>query len=76
MTNPLCTKGCGTDRGLSHPEVTEADKQHMMADLYTLGWGYHAIADLCGLSHDDMRGLLLADFPSYKHPGGKGYPRG
>lgn len=36
----------------------------MMARLYSAGFGYHAIADLAGRSHEELRGLLLANFPA------------
>jgi len=38
--------------------------QAMMAVLYAEGWGYHAIADLAGRSHSEVRGLLIANFPA------------
>jgi len=38
--------------------------QAMMAVLYAAGWGYHAIADLAGRSHAEVRGLLIANFPA------------
>jgi hypothetical protein len=59
-----CTEACGLARfPKGHPETTEADMQRMMAALYAAGWGYNAIADLCGRSHDELRKLLLRNFP-------------
>jgi hypothetical protein len=59
-----CTEGCGIDRfPQGHPETTEADMQSMMAELYRAGWGYHAIADLAGRTHDELRDLLMRNFP-------------
>jgi len=57
-----CTQGRPDIRG--HPDTTEADIQSMMAVLYAAGWGYHAIADLAGRSHAEVRGLLIANFPA------------
>ena len=60
-----CGPGCGIDRfPKGHPETTEADIQGMMADLYICGWGYSHIADFCGRSHDEVRDLLLRNFPA------------
>ena len=60
-----CTQGCGIEQfPKGHPETTEADMQGMMADLYAGGWGYHAIADLTGRTHDELRDLLLRNFPA------------
>ena len=60
-----CTRDCGLDRfPKGHPETTEADMRAMMAHLYAHGWGYHAIADLAGRSHDELRELLMRGFPA------------
>ena len=60
-----CTPDCGLAKyPKGHPETTEADAQAMMAHLYQRGWGYHAIADLCGRSHAELRMLLARDFPA------------
>jgi len=37
--------------------------QNMMWFLYGNGVGYHAIADLCGRSHEELRDLLARGFP-------------
>jgi hypothetical protein len=63
--SPQCTEDCGLARfPKGHPETTEADKQRMMAALYAAGWGYHAIADLSGRTHADLRELLVSNFPA------------
>lgn len=60
-----CTDDCGLARfPKGHPETTEANIQSMMAVLYAAGWGYHAIADLSGRSHTELRDLLMANFPA------------
>lgn len=60
-----CTQDCGLTRfPKGHPETTEADMQSMMAALYAAGYGYHAIADLSGRSHTELRHLLLRNFPA------------
>jgi hypothetical protein len=60
-----CDSGCGLERfPKGHPETTEADMQRMMALLYANGFGYHAIADLSGRTHNQLRDLLLRNFPA------------
>jgi hypothetical protein len=60
-----CTEDCGLARfPQGHPETTEADMQAMMAYLYAGGWGYHAIADLSGRTHAELRDLLMRNFPA------------
>ena len=56
-----CTGYGRVPRG--HAETTEADMQDMMGVLYGAGWGYSQIADLCGRSHEELAGLLVANFP-------------
>jgi hypothetical protein len=57
-----CTGNGRFPRG--HPETTEADMQAMMAVLYMNGYGYAQIADLSGRSHEEVAGLLVANFPA------------
>jgi hypothetical protein len=35
----------------------------MLRDLYGLGYGYHQIADLAHMTHDQMRTFLAAGIP-------------
>jgi len=59
-----CTADCGLARfPKGHPATSEDDMRAMMRALYLDGWGYHAIADLCGRSHTELRDLLLRNFP-------------
>jgi len=59
-----CDPGCGlSEFPKGHPQTTEADMQNMMWLLYGYGVGYHAIADLCGRSHEELRVLLAQGFP-------------
>jgi hypothetical protein len=57
-----CTGNGRFPRG--HPETTETDMQAMMAVLYMNGYGYAQIADLSGRSHEEVAGLLVANFPA------------
>lgn len=42
----------------------EPQAQARMAWLYAEGYGYHAIADLFDRSHDELRELLVQNFPA------------
>ena len=58
-----------TDTGctLGHPDTPEGSQQQMMSQLYSMGWGYHAIADLAGRPHEEVRQLLIRNWPALEN---------
>jgi len=55
-----------------HAPTTEATRQQMMDTLYRAGFGYHQIADLARVSHEEVYQLLTHDWPAWKHSPGEG----
>jgi hypothetical protein len=53
-----------SDDPCGHAPTTIYEQVAMLRQLYDAGWGYHQIADLTRMSHDDMRNFLAAGVPT------------